>query len=91
MESIIAKKWAVQNNQDLTNASGITIKGVLTKLMDNINKDDPRPTIPLGRGDPSVFPSFRTATVAEDAVVNALRSANYNCYSPTGGVLPARR
>lgn len=91
MESIIAKKWAFQNNQDLTNASGITIKGVLTKLMDNINKDDPRPTIPLGRGDPSVFPSFRTATVAEDAVVNALRSANYNCYSPTGGVLPARR
>ncbi|KAJ0112345.1 hypothetical protein Patl1_02316 [Pistacia atlantica] len=40
---------------------------------------------------PPPFPAFCTATVAEDAVVHALRSANYNCYSPTTGVLPARR
>lgn len=46
MENIIAKIWALQANQDLTNASGITIKGVVMKLMDNINKDDPRPTTP---------------------------------------------
>ncbi|KAJ0052419.1 hypothetical protein Pint_02313 [Pistacia integerrima] len=40
---------------------------------------------------PPPFPAFCTATVAEDAVVHALRSANYNCYSPTTGDLPARR
>lgn len=60
-------------------------------IMRSLNKDDDRPIIPLGHGDPSAFPCFRTSAAAEDAVVDALRSARYNSYSPTVGILPARR
>ncbi|MBA0828835.1 hypothetical protein Goarm_013466, partial [Gossypium armourianum] len=45
----------------------------------------------LGHGDPSYFPSFKTTPAAEDAIVDALRSAKHNCYAPSAGVLPARR
>ncbi|KAJ0872502.1 putative CHASE domain, pyridoxal phosphate-dependent transferase, major domain-containing protein [Helianthus annuus] len=50
-----------------------------------------RPVIPLGHGDPSAFPCFRTTKVTEDDVVESLRSANFNGYCPTVGILPARR
>ncbi|KAL0444273.1 UNVERIFIED_CONTAM: Nicotianamine aminotransferase 1 [Sesamum latifolium] len=60
-------------------------------LMEHLNASDPRPVIPLGHGDPSAFPSFRTTPLAEDAVCAALRSAKFNGYSSTVGILPARR
>lgn len=59
--------------------------------MDNLNKDDNRTVVPLGHGDPSVFPCFRTCDIAEDAVVDAVRSAKYNCYAQQNGILQARR
>lgn len=59
-------------------------------LNSNINKSDSRAVIPLGHGDPSAFPCFRTAQVAEDAIADALRSAKFNGYGPTVGVHPAR-
>ncbi|XP_068659981.1 nicotianamine aminotransferase 1-like [Aristolochia californica] len=59
--------------------------------MSNIDSGDSRPVIPLGRGDPSAFPCFRTTPVADEAIVSAVTSAKYNCYSPTVGILPARR
>ncbi|KAK7852432.1 s-alkyl-thiohydroximate lyase sur1 [Quercus suber] len=47
--------------------------------------------VPLGHGDPSPFPCFRTAVLAEDAIVDAVRSAKFNSYPPTMvGLLPAR-
>lgn len=61
------------------------------EVMSNLNGSDPRPIIPLGHGDPSAFPCFRTASAAENAIVCSLQSAKFNCYSPTVGVLPARR
>ncbi|KAI4325127.1 hypothetical protein MLD38_030550 [Melastoma candidum] len=85
------RKWKFQGNEGLTTASSISIRGVLNMLMDNLNQDDPRVVIPLGHGDPSAFPSFRTPSVAEDGVVRALRSGQFNCYSSTVGILPARR
>ncbi|KAK2651172.1 hypothetical protein Ddye_018661 [Dipteronia dyeriana] len=91
MENGSLKKWRFQGNKNLTTSSGFTVRGVLNSLIENLNVNDPRPTIPLGNGDPSAFPCFRTAIEAEDAIVDAVRSAKYNHYSPTAGLLPARR
>lgn len=84
-------QWGFKANEELKTASGITVRGVLNSLLENLNKNDTRPLIPLGHGDPSAFPSFRTATVAVDAIVHSVRSARFNCYSSTVGILPARR
>ncbi|GLT41645.1 hypothetical protein SLA2020_156920 [Shorea laevis] len=84
-------KWCFQGNQELGQKSDVTIRAVLNMLRENLNKDDSRPVIPLGHGDPSPFPCFRTAAAAVDAISDALRSAEYNSYAPTIGVLPARR
>ncbi|XP_050379350.1 tyrosine aminotransferase-like [Argentina anserina] len=84
-------KWNFQGNGELKVAPAITIRGVLTMMMQNLNTDDQRPVIPLGHGDPSAFPCFRTAVCAEDAIVDSVRSGKFNCYSPSVGILPARR
>lgn len=84
------KKWGFQGNPELI-ASSISVRGVLTKLMANRNKEDKRPTIPLGRADPTEFPSYRTTPVAPDAVADATYSYNFNCYPPTVGIAEARR
>ncbi|EXC11454.1 hypothetical protein L484_000738 [Morus notabilis] len=67
-------------------ASAMSIRAVLYMIRANL--DDRKPPVPLGHGDPSAFPRFRTPTVAEDAIVDALRSANFNHYSsPANGFL----
>ncbi|XP_058218150.1 probable aminotransferase TAT2 [Rhododendron vialii] len=91
MENGTAERWGFRGNEVLSTASAITIRGVLNEVMGNINESDPRPVIPLGHGDPSAFPCFRTTQIADDAVADALRSAKFNGYAPTVGVLPARR
>nr|XP_023889621.1 tyrosine aminotransferase-like isoform X1 [Quercus suber]POE64540.1 tyrosine aminotransferase [Quercus suber] len=91
MENGTKQIWGFRGNEELKIASEITVRGFLNLLMFHVNKDDDRPTVPLGHGDPSAFPSFRTTGIAEDAIVDALRTANYNCYAPTVGVLPERR
>ncbi|KAI3830619.1 hypothetical protein MKX03_016451 [Papaver bracteatum] len=83
----VHKKWGFRAN----NASGITVRGVLETLMDATNPEDERQTIPLGHGDPSAFPCFRTTQIAEDAIVDSLRSAKFNGYASNVGFLPARR
>ncbi|WCJ30828.1 Tyrosine aminotransferase [Euphorbia peplus] len=85
------KRWRFQGNNDLAAVSQVTVRGVLNSLTANLNKEDDRPFIPLGRGDPSVFPCFRTTSVAENAIVDSVKSAKFNCYSSTVGILPARR
>ncbi|CAN0915180.1 Nicotianamine aminotransferase 1 [Linum grandiflorum] len=85
------KKWGFKANSGLIAASAVTIRGVLNILNSKVNGDDKRPVVPLGHGDPSAFPCFRTSVDAEDALVDSLRSAKFNHYSPTVGVLPARR
>ncbi|XP_059450618.1 nicotianamine aminotransferase 1-like [Corylus avellana] len=90
MEQLGHKKWGFQGNQEL-NASSISVRGVLNQLMANRNKDDQRSTIPLGRADPTMFPSYRTTSSAADAVADAVQSFQFNCYPPTVGVADARR
>ncbi|GFS34809.1 tyrosine transaminase family protein [Actinidia rufa] len=86
-----AEKWQFRGNEVLKTASAITIRGVLNEVMDNIEESGPRPIIPLGHGDPSAFPCFRTVQIAEEAIVDAARSAQFNGYASTVGIPPARR
>lgn len=90
---VAAGDWRFQPNESLMAASSLSVRGVLTEIVANIDNEseDTRPRIPLGHGDASVFPCFRTAPEAVDAVVSALRSGQYNCYSPCVGLAPARR
>lgn len=84
-------KWNFgQDEGDLEKESSIiTIREVTDMLKEHLNKDDKRPVVPLGHGDPSSF--FRASATTEDAIVEAVRSAKYNCYPPGNGLLSARR
>jgi tyrosine aminotransferase len=82
-----AKTWNFWGNNEEA-PSRTSVRAILMKIMGSVDKDDPRPTVPLG---PSPFPSFRTTAVAEEAIVDAVRSAKFNSYPPTNGIVPARR
>ncbi|KAI8558554.1 hypothetical protein RHMOL_Rhmol04G0103800 [Rhododendron molle] len=85
-------KWDISHaNREGKTASLITVRSVLEKIMKNVNESDTRPVVPLGHGDPSAFPCFRTTRAAEEAIVDAVRSAKFNCYAPAVGIEPARR
>nr|XP_043639800.1 probable aminotransferase TAT2 [Erigeron canadensis] len=83
--------WKFRPNADLETASTFSIKRVIDVVKTNLNQNDERALIPLSYGDPSAFSCFRTAQVAEDAVVEALASAKCNAYAPKGGIVQARR
>lgn len=85
------RRWNFKENEKLVSVSDLTVRSVLNKLRCCVDPADTRPTIPLGHGDPSAFPCFRTTTIAEDAISDAVRSAKFNGYSSTVGILPARR
>ncbi|KAI4333935.1 hypothetical protein L6164_018684 [Bauhinia variegata] len=85
------KKWHFRGNEELLAVSSISMRGYLHILRESLNKQDERACINLSHGDPSAFPSFQTSIIAEDAVVDALRSRKYNSYSQSVGILPARR
>lgn len=87
----IDRRWNFKENEKLVGVSDLTVRGVLNKLMSCVDPDDTRPVIPLAHGDPSAFPCFRTTPIAEDAISDAVRSAKFNGYSSTVGILPARR
>lgn len=85
------KVWKFRAEGELASEADVSIRGMLEMIKSGLDGGDERPIIPLGHGDPSAFPFFRTISTAEDAVVSALRSGKYNCYSPSVGLLPARR
>lgn len=84
------QRWRFEGNERLTRAGAVTVRGVLNVVMQNLDGNDTRPVIPLGHGDPSAFPSFRTTPFAEDAVCAAVRSAKFNGYSSTVGIPTTR-
>lgn len=86
-----AKKTGGYANGEIETPNNITIKGILGLLLANIDCNDKRRVISLGMGDPSAYTCFRTADVAEDAVVDALRSQKFNGYSPTAGLPQTRK
>ncbi|XP_057792499.1 tyrosine aminotransferase-like [Salvia miltiorrhiza] len=85
-----AARWRFEGNERLILAGGVTVRGVLNTVIGNLDGNDTRPVIPLGHGDPSAFPSFRTSPFAEDAVCSAVRSTKFNGYSSTVGIPAAR-
>ncbi|CAA7410183.1 unnamed protein product [Spirodela intermedia] len=85
------KPWRFDFNPKLRDAASRNIRSTVDLLRSNIDRSDARPVIPLGHGDPSSFPSFRTTAVAEAAVVSAVRSGDYNCYGGSRNLVPSRR
>lgn len=86
-----SKKWRFQGNEALVKSSSITVRGVLNMVMENLNPNDTRSTIPLGHGDPSACPLFSTTPDAVKAISDALSSTKFNGYAPTVGVPSARQ
>ncbi|KAL0362661.1 UNVERIFIED_CONTAM: putative aminotransferase TAT2 [Sesamum calycinum] len=70
--------------QEIEAPKNITIKGILGLLMANTDGNgDAKKVISLGMGDPTAYSCFYTTSAAQEAVVDALRSAKFNGYSPT--------
>ncbi|XP_050247654.1 probable aminotransferase TAT2 isoform X1 [Quercus robur] len=76
-------------NHGVDTGSTITIKGILSLLMQNITSN--KRVISLGMGDPSAYSCFHTTHVAQDSVVDALQSDKFNGYAPTVGLPQTRR
>lgn len=78
-------------NPTLAAAGERSIQKALLQVHACLDERGPRPVIPLSHGDPSSAPSFRTAPEAEEALVAAVRSGEYNGYPTPATGLPARR
>lgn len=99
MEDKWKKLYFVDNQKRKRTTGTCTINDYFAMLRENIIDDkdqkiqsqSPRSTIHLGLGNFSSFPCFRTSSVVEDAVIEAIRSAKFNSYSFGVGILPARR
>ncbi|WVZ51252.1 hypothetical protein U9M48_002412 [Paspalum notatum var. saurae] len=86
--------WNFAPNDALLSLTGLSVRGVLGRVKAGMVEDagaGARPVVPLGHGDPSAFPCFRTAPEAVDAVAGALRSGEHNSYASCVGLEPARR
>ena len=78
-------------NSKVDTASTITIKGILSLLVQNADENNGRRLISLGMGDPSAYSCFHTTRIAQDAVVDSLESEKFNGYAPTAGLPQTRR
>jgi tyrosine aminotransferase len=90
-QAAAATPWNFAPNDALLGLTALSVRGVLGRVKAGMVNDGARPVVPMGHGDPSAFPCFRTAPEAVDAVANALRSGEHNSYSPCVGLEPARR
>ncbi|KAL6877532.1 hypothetical protein ACP4OV_012747 [Aristida adscensionis] len=90
-----APRWrfspSAGSGSPLAAAGRLSIRVVLDRVLSSVEASGRRPVLAVGNGDPTASAGFRPPPEAEDAVVDALRSGAYNGYSPTVGVLPARR
>ena len=78
-------------SHEVETSNTITIKGILSLLMQSIDERVGRSVISLGMGDPSAYSCFHTTPVAQEAVVDALQCDKFNGYSPTVGLPQTRR
>ncbi|XP_062197170.1 nicotianamine aminotransferase 1-like [Phragmites australis] len=89
-----AAAWNFVPNDTLLGLTALSVRGVLGMVKAGIVEDEgagARRVVPLGHGDPSAFPCFRTAPEAVDAVAGVLRSGEHNSYASCVGLEPARR
>ncbi|EES09941.1 hypothetical protein BDA96_05G166000 [Sorghum bicolor] len=89
----VPASWNFEPNETLLGLTALSVRGVLGRVKAGMVEADGggRPVVPMGHGDPSAFPCFRTAPEAVDAVAGALQSGEYNSYSTCVGLEPARR
>ncbi|KAG6419489.1 hypothetical protein SASPL_121711 [Salvia splendens] len=87
---MVESGWRFGGNSKVIGAGAMTLRGMMDGVVKNLDENYGKSVIHLSQRDPSAFPSFRTSVFAEEAVSNALRSANFNGYSSTAG-LPAAR
>ena len=85
------QQWRFGGNSKVIGAGAMTLRGVMDGVIKSLDENNGKSVIHLSQGDPSAFPSFRTSAFVEEAVSNALRSANFNGYSSTAGLPAARR
>lgn len=78
-------------NPEMNTASTITIKGILSLLVQNVDENNGRRLISLGMGDPSAYSCFHTTRATQQAVVDSLQSEKFNGYAPTSGLPQTRR
>uniref|UniRef100_M4E1N6 Aminotransferase class I/classII large domain-containing protein n=1 Tax=Brassica campestris TaxID=3711 RepID=M4E1N6_BRACM len=77
--------------------STITIKGILSLLMESISELEDeegrcvKRVISLGMGDPTLYSCFRTTQVSLQAVSDSLLSNKFHGYAPTVGLPQTRR
>lgn len=94
-QKFLKEKKTMENggvvNREVETVSTITIKGILSLMMQNIDKENGKRVISLGMGDPTAYSCFHTTPVAGEAVVDALQSEKFNGYAPTVGLLQTRR
>ncbi|KAL7588413.1 hypothetical protein Lser_V15G40554 [Lactuca serriola] len=89
---MVKEEWRFKENNEVHAAASLTMRNTLELLIGNIEVTQTgKPMIHLGHGDPSVYPCFRTSPVVEDALVESIRSAHFNCYATGAGINPARR
>jgi tyrosine aminotransferase len=88
-----AAAWNFAPNETLLDLTALSVRGVLGRVKAGMVADGggARAVVPMGHGDPSAFPCFRTAPEAVDAVAGALRSGEHNSYATSVGLKPARR
>ncbi|KVI04282.1 Aminotransferase, class I/classII [Cynara cardunculus var. scolymus] len=86
------QEWGFKENHEVHATAALTMRNILEALIANMDENGTgKSMIHLGHGDPSIYPCFRTSTIVEDALVEATRSAKFNCYAPGAGIAPARR
>lgn len=83
-------------NGGSTTTSTITIKGILSLLMESVSEEEEegrcgKRVISLGMGDPTLYSCFRTTQVSLQAVSDSLLSNKFHGYSPTVGLPQSRR
>uniref|UniRef100_A0A1J3GTW4 Tyrosine aminotransferase n=1 Tax=Noccaea caerulescens TaxID=107243 RepID=A0A1J3GTW4_NOCCA len=83
------KRWNFEDNEAVE--VSLNVRHFQNLLTENLDGNDGRSVISLGHGDPSPFSSFQTDPDAVEAVADALRSAQFNHYSSSSGLLLARK
>uniref|UniRef100_M4D3H0 Uncharacterized protein n=1 Tax=Brassica campestris TaxID=3711 RepID=M4D3H0_BRACM len=83
--------WHFRGSDTAAKASSVMMRVIVYKLFDLCSPENKKTLLPLGHGDPAVYPCFRTSIHVENAVVDVIRSGKGNSYGPAAGILPARQ
>ncbi|KAL8510178.1 hypothetical protein ACS0TY_017116 [Phlomoides rotata] len=79
-------------NSEIEAPNNISIRGILGLLTANTDpNENGKNVISLGIGDPTAYSCFHTNYAAQEALLEALCSGEFNGYSPTAGLPQTRK